>query len=154
REPRLEVCLAERLVLAWHREDRRARERLRLLAFAHDTALDPPRIAGRRREEGVPCRLADRDELRVGPLAPDDRRRGAQRVVALVPLLAPDEQDRRGLARDLRKRGDVRTDADHVDVLHATLAIPARLPLGERDDRVVALVTRDVARPGAGERPR
>src|SRR5439155_18325580 len=94
REPGLEIRVPERLVLARHREDRGAGECLRLLRLAHDGALEPPRIARRRREERIPRRLSDRHELRVEPFAPDDPRRGAQRVIALVPLLASHEEDR------------------------------------------------------------
>ena len=46
----------------------------------------------------------------------------------------------------------VRTDAGDVHVRNAALAIPARLPLGERDDPVVSPVASHVGGRGPGER--
>ena len=73
-------------------------------------------------------------------------------MVTLVALLASDEQDGRRVACDLWQVDEIRTDSGDVHVRDAALAVPGRLPLRERDDRVVAAVPCDVAHAGAGER--
>ena len=146
--------MAERLVIAGHREDGRARERFRLHALADDVVVDPPWVTHRKDGPDLrePRRLSDGDEARVRPFAPHHPRGASQRVVALVDLLASDEQDGRGLARDLGEIDEIRTDPGHVHVGDAALPIPGRFPVREGDDRIGPPVSREIARGIAGER--
>ena len=72
-------------------------------------------------------------------------------MITLVALLSPDEEHGRHIHRNLGEPPQVRPDAGHVHGPNTPSLVPLLLPVRERDDRVVAAISRDVGGGAARE---